>query len=45
MSILESIVKECMEEASIDADIVMKHIKAAGSVSYFFRLALFLLAF
>jgi hypothetical protein len=37
MTVFESLVKECMEEASIEADIVRKHTRAAGSISYFFR--------
>ena len=37
MPILESLVKECMEEANIEPDIVRKHARAAGSISYFFR--------
>ncbi|KAF8957520.1 nudix hydrolase 20 [Flammula alnicola] len=37
MTMFDSLVKECMEEASIEADIVIKHARATGSVSYFFR--------
>jgi hypothetical protein len=37
MLIFESLVKECAEEASIDADIVRNHAKPVGAVSYFFR--------
>jgi 8-oxo-dGTP pyrophosphatase MutT (NUDIX family) len=37
MPIFESLVKECMEEASIGPDIVHKYARAAGSISYFFR--------
>ncbi|OAX42221.1 hypothetical protein K503DRAFT_734048 [Rhizopogon vinicolor AM-OR11-026] len=37
MPIFESLVKECAEEASIDADIVRNHAKPVGAVSYFFR--------
>ena len=37
MTVFESLVKECMEEASIEADIVRKHTRAVGSISYFFR--------
>ncbi|KIK68250.1 hypothetical protein GYMLUDRAFT_154038 [Collybiopsis luxurians FD-317 M1] len=37
MAIFESLVKECMEEASISAEIVRKHARSAGSISYFFR--------
>jgi hypothetical protein len=33
----ESLIKECVEEASIDADIVRNHAKPVGAVSYFFR--------
>lgn len=33
----ESLVKESMEEASIAEDIVRKHVKSVGSISYFFR--------
>ncbi|KAH7919390.1 hypothetical protein BV22DRAFT_1023067, partial [Leucogyrophana mollusca] len=37
MGPFESIVKESMEEASIEAQIVEKHAKSVGSISYFFR--------
>lgn len=37
MTVFESLIKECMEEASIEADIVRKHTRAVGSISYFFR--------
>jgi len=37
MGIFESVVKESMEEASIDQDFVERHAKSAGAVSYFFR--------
>ncbi|KAF8816269.1 hypothetical protein BYT27DRAFT_6448801 [Phlegmacium glaucopus] len=37
MSVFESLVKECMEEASIGPDIVRQYARAAGSISYFFR--------
>ncbi|KAE9392622.1 nudix hydrolase 20 [Gymnopus androsaceus JB14] len=37
MGIFESLVKECMEEASIAADVVQKHARCTGSISYFFR--------
>jgi hypothetical protein len=37
MPIFESLVKECMEEASIPDDIARKHIRGAGAISYFFR--------
>ncbi|KAF8837002.1 hypothetical protein BDN67DRAFT_910047 [Paxillus ammoniavirescens] len=39
MSIFESLVKESMEEASIDEDIVRTHTKCAGFISYYFRTA------
>jgi len=35
--IFESIVKESLEEAGIEEDIIRKHTKAVGAVSYFFR--------
>ncbi len=37
MTAFESLVKECMEEASIEEDIARKHIRSTGAVSYFFR--------
>ncbi|KAK7049806.1 hypothetical protein VNI00_005236 [Paramarasmius palmivorus] len=37
MGMFESLVKECMEEASIDEAVVRKHARATGSISYFFR--------
>ncbi|KAJ3520121.1 hypothetical protein NMY22_g12887 [Coprinellus aureogranulatus] len=37
MSPFESLVKECMEEASLPDDLVRDRIKATGAVSYFFR--------
>jgi hypothetical protein len=37
MGIFESLVKESMEEASISEDIVRRHAKTVGAVSYFFR--------
>jgi len=37
--IFDSMVKECHEEASISEDIVRKHAKAVGAISYFFRTA------
>ncbi|TFK75586.1 nudix hydrolase 20 [Pluteus cervinus] len=37
MSPFESLVKECMEEASLDDRIARKHIRCTGAVSYFFR--------
>ena len=38
LSAFEALVKECMEEASIAAEVVRKHVLAAGAISYFFRL-------
>ena len=37
MGNFEALVKESMEEASLDEDIVRKHALAVGVVSYFFR--------
>lgn len=37
MSPFESLVKECMEEASLPDDLVRDRIKATGAISYFFR--------
>jgi hypothetical protein len=37
MPIFESLVKECEEEASMEADIVRNHAKPVGTISYFFR--------
>jgi hypothetical protein len=37
MSAFESLVKESMEEASIAGDIVRKHARVAGCISYFFQ--------
>ncbi|KAF8638680.1 hypothetical protein AX17_002025 [Amanita inopinata Kibby_2008] len=37
LSAFDSLVKECMEEASIEANIVHQHVRAAGAISYFFR--------
>ncbi|KJA23895.1 hypothetical protein HYPSUDRAFT_162824 [Hypholoma sublateritium FD-334 SS-4] len=37
MSIFESLVKECMEEASIEADVIREHTRAVGAISYFYR--------
>lgn len=37
MSIFESLVKECQEEASLDAEIIRRYTKAVGSISYFIR--------
>ncbi|KAF9224860.1 hypothetical protein BS17DRAFT_779167 [Gyrodon lividus] len=39
MLIFESLVKESMEEASIEEDIVRAHAKCAGSISYYFQTA------
>ncbi|KAF8719035.1 hypothetical protein AX14_011536 [Amanita brunnescens Koide BX004] len=38
LSAFEALVKECMEEASIAAEVVRKHVLAVGAISYFFRL-------
>ncbi len=35
--VFETLVKECMEEASIEEDFVRKHAKSVGSTTYFFR--------
>ena len=37
LGVFDCIVKEAMEEASIPGDIMRKHARATGSVSYFFR--------
>ncbi|KAH9474577.1 hypothetical protein JR316_0013039 [Psilocybe cubensis] len=37
MPIFDSLVKECMEEASIEPEIVNKYTRAVGSISYFYR--------
>lgn len=37
MSPFESLVKECMEEASLPDEIVRDSITATGAISYFFR--------
>ncbi|KAJ4490296.1 nudix hydrolase 20 [Lentinula aciculospora] len=37
MGMFESLVKECMEEASLAADVVHKYARCVGSISYFFR--------
>ncbi|KAJ7594380.1 nudix hydrolase 20 [Mycena floridula] len=37
MGMFESLVKECMEEASISESLVRKYAKATGSISYFIR--------
>ena len=39
MQPFESIVKESMEEASIEEAVVRKHAKSAGTISYFIRYA------
>lgn len=39
MSVFESLVKECMEEASMPDGIVREYVRAVGAVSYFFRFA------
>lgn len=39
MKIFESLVKECMEEASIAEDVVRKYARAVGAISYFIRYA------
>jgi hypothetical protein len=40
MGLFESLVKESMEEASIAEDIIRRHAKCVGAISYFFRLVL-----
>jgi len=37
MSPFESLVKEAMEEGSLQEDVVRKHTRAVGSISYFYR--------
>ncbi|KAG6895797.1 hypothetical protein C0992_012461, partial [Termitomyces sp. T32_za158] len=37
MSIFESMVKECMEEASIPDSVVRKYARTVGAISYFYR--------
>ncbi|GLB39742.1 putative NUDIX domain containing protein [Lyophyllum shimeji] len=37
MSVFETLVKECMEEASIPEHVVRKYTRASGAVSYFYR--------
>ncbi|KAJ7732778.1 NUDIX hydrolase domain-like protein [Mycena maculata] len=37
MPIFEALVKECMEEASLNEDLVRAHARSVGCVSYFFR--------
>ena len=37
MGNLETLIKESMEEASLEEDLVRKHARAVGVVSYFFR--------
>ncbi|KAF9556824.1 nudix hydrolase 20 [Agrocybe pediades] len=39
MPIFECLVKECIEEANLDPDIIRKYARAVGSVSYFSRAA------
>lgn len=39
MGMYESMEKECMEEASLDAALVKKYARAVGVISYFFRYA------
>jgi len=39
MGVLESLVKECMEEASLDEELVRKYARSVGAISYFFRTA------
>ena len=41
MSKFESVVKESMEEASISEDIVRRHVRSVGSISYYNRCILF----
>ncbi|KAJ7189750.1 nudix hydrolase 20 [Mycena pura] len=37
MPAFEALVKECMEEASLDEALVRAHVRAVGSISYYFR--------
>jgi len=37
MGVYKSLVKECMEEASLPEDLVKRHARAVGAISYFFR--------
>ena len=37
MSPFESLIKECMEEASLPDEVVRDRITATGAISYFFR--------
>ncbi|KAF5348027.1 hypothetical protein D9758_010035 [Tetrapyrgos nigripes] len=37
MGMFESLVKECMEEASIEENIVRQHARATGVISYFYK--------
>ncbi|KAL0945968.1 hypothetical protein HGRIS_012246 [Hohenbuehelia grisea] len=37
MGIFDSLVKECMEEASLPEDLVKRHARAVGAISYFYR--------
>ncbi|KAJ7495346.1 nudix hydrolase 20 [Mycena latifolia] len=39
MPVLEALIKECMEEASLDEDLVRAHIRSVGCVSYLHRSA------
>jgi len=36
MGVLDTLVKEAAEEASLPAELVQKHVVAAGAVSYFY---------
>lgn len=37
----DSMVKECMEEASLAEEVVVPNLKPAGSISYFYRYVYF----
>lgn len=37
MGMFESMVKECAEEASLEASVVEKYARAVGVISYFYR--------
>ncbi|EIW53418.1 uncharacterized protein TRAVEDRAFT_60881 [Trametes versicolor FP-101664 SS1] len=37
LGVLDCVVKEAMEEASLPEDVVRRHARATGSISYFFR--------
>ncbi|KAJ6545425.1 NUDIX hydrolase domain-like protein [Mycena capillaripes] len=39
MPIFEALVKECMEEASLNEELARKHVRPVGCISYFFRTA------